>query len=101
MKNGYAYTATTEVVVEDFPVLHLDGDDDLAAHCNDCNLYRTLLIKRSSKSEDLLLFQPTHCQHVQPHLTRCIRIEETITMAISSNGELDKRSVALDKHRVR
>lgn len=31
--------ATTEVVVEDSPVLHLDGDDDLAAHCNDCDLY--------------------------------------------------------------
>lgn len=32
--------ATAEVTVEDFPVLHLDGDDDLAAHCNDCSLYR-------------------------------------------------------------
>lgn len=24
---------TAEVQAEDFPVLHLDGDDDLAAHC--------------------------------------------------------------------
>lgn len=27
---------STEVSVEDFPVLHLD---DLTPHCNDCNLY--------------------------------------------------------------
>lgn len=32
--------ATAEVQAEDFPTLHLDGDDDLAAHCNDCGLYR-------------------------------------------------------------
>lgn len=31
---------TSEVQLEDFPVLHLDGDDDLAAHCNNCDLYR-------------------------------------------------------------
>ena len=31
---------TAEVQVEDFPVLHLDDDDDLAAHCNNCDLYR-------------------------------------------------------------
>lgn len=32
--------ATAEVQTEDFPVLNLDGDDDLAAHCNNCDLYR-------------------------------------------------------------
>ena len=29
--------ATAEAQVEDFPVLHLDGDDDLA-HCNGCDI---------------------------------------------------------------
>lgn len=29
-----------EVQVENFPVLHLDDDDDEAAHCNNCDLYR-------------------------------------------------------------
>lgn len=48
-----------------------------------------------------LLFQSAHAQHVQPHFTCCIRIEIAITMAISPNGELDKRAVALDKHRIR
>ena len=32
--------ATAEVQVEDFPVLHLDDDDDLVPHCNNCDLYR-------------------------------------------------------------
>lgn len=29
-----------DVTVENFQVLHLDADDDLKAHCNDCDLYR-------------------------------------------------------------
>ena len=32
--------ATAEVQAEDFPGLCLDDDDDLAAHCNNCDLYR-------------------------------------------------------------
>lgn len=32
--------AIAEVQVEDFPVLNLDGNDDLEAHCNNCDLYR-------------------------------------------------------------
>lgn len=32
--------ATAEVQVEDFSVLQFDGDDDLVAHCNNCDLYR-------------------------------------------------------------
>jgi hypothetical protein len=32
--------ATAEVQAEDFPGPHLDDDDDLAAHCNNGDLYR-------------------------------------------------------------
>ena len=31
---------TADVDVENFSVLHLDADNDLMAHCNDCEFYR-------------------------------------------------------------
>lgn len=91
---------TSEVQVKDFPVLHLDGDDDLAARCNNCDLYRPFN-QKALQIGGPLLSQSAHAQHVQPHLTCCVRIKVTITIAISSNGELDKRRIALNEHRIR